>query len=105
MRMSRGSKRLQSNAGVTIGKIERIRQLEETGDDSGFEQMLKVLGQTEVVSSEYASDEFHFQLRMPAPKIPEIPGVEHMPISMPDFLVKMRREDGMWLIYKYGWDR
>ena len=95
---------IAADAGVTIGKIERI-VVEETGDDSGFEQMLKVLGQTEVVSSEYASDEFHFQLRMPAPKIPEIPGVEHMPISMPDFLVKMRREDGMWLIYKYGWDR
>ena len=95
---------IAADAGVTIGKIERI-VVEETGDDSGFEQMLKVLGQTEVVSSEYASDEFHFQLRMPAPKIPEIPGVEHMPISMPDFLVKMRREDGMWRIYRYGWDR
>ena len=70
MRMSRGSKRYAADAGVTIGKIERI-VVEETGDDSGFEQMLKVLGQTEVVSSEYASDEFHFQLRMPAPKIPD----------------------------------
>ena len=95
---------IAAESGVEIVKIERIVVV-ETGDDSGFEQMLKVLGQTEVVSSEYASDEFHFQLRMPAPKIPEIPGVEHMPISMPDFLVKMRREDGMWRIYKYGWDR
>ena len=95
---------IAAESGVEIVKIERIVVV-ETGDDSGFEQMLKVLGQTEVVSSEYASDEFHFQLRMPAPKIPEIPGVEHMPISMPDFLVKMRREDGMWRIYRYGWDR
>ena len=97
---------IAAREGLTIDTttIERI-VVEETGDDSGFEQMLKVLGQTEVVSSEYASDEFHFQLRIPAPKIPEIPGVEHMPISMPDFLVKMRREDGMWRIYRYGWDR
>ena len=83
--------------------------MEETGDDSGFEQMLKAFAQTEVVSGEYAGDEFHFQLRMPVPEMPEIPphveiGTE-MPISIPDFLVKMRREDGMWRIYRYGWDR
>ena len=99
---------IAADAGVTIGKIERI-VVEETGDDSGFEQMLKTFGQTEVVSGEYAGDEFHFRLRMPAMEMPEIPphveiGTE-MPISIPDFLVKMRREDGMWRIYRYGWDR
>ena len=25
--------------------------------------------------------------------------------KIPDFLVKMRREEGMWRIYRYGWDR
>ena len=99
---------IAADAGLTIGKIERI-VVEETGDDSGFEQMLKAFAQTEVVSGEYAGDEFHFQLRMPVPEMPEIPphveiGTE-MPISIPDFLVKMRREDGMWRIYRYGWDR
>ena len=98
---------IAAREGLTIDTttIETLVVEGEVAEHSGFEQMLKVLGQTEVVSSEYASDEFHFQLRMPAPKIPEIPGVEHMPISMPDFLVKMRREDGMWRIYRYGWDR
>ena len=99
---------IAADAGVTIGKIERI-VVEETGDDSGFEQMVKTFGQTEVVSGEYAGDEFHFQLRMPAMEMPEIPphveiGTE-MPIPVPDFLVKMRREDGMWRIYRYGWNR
>jgi hypothetical protein len=99
---------IAADAGLTIGKIERI-VVEETGDDSGFEQMLKVFGQTEVVSGKYAGDEFHFQLRMPAMEMPEIPphaeiGTE-TPIPVPDFLVKMRREDGMWRIYRYGWNR
>ena len=99
---------IAADAGLTIGKIERI-VVEETGDDSGFEQMLKVFGQTEVVNGKYAGDEFHFQLRMPAMEMPEIPphaeiGTE-TPIPVPDFLVKMRREDGMWRIYRYGWNR
>ena len=99
---------IAADAGLTIGKIERI-VVEETGDDSGFEQMLKVFGQTEVVNGKYAGDEFHFQLRMPAMEMPEIPlhaeiGTE-IPISVPDFLVKMRKEAGVWRIYGYGWRR
>ena len=99
---------IAAGLGLTITKVERT-VVEETGDDSGFEQMLKTFGQTEVVNGKYAGDEFHFQLRMPAMEMPEIPlhveiGTE-TPIPVPDFLVKMRREDGMWRIYRYGWNR
>ena len=90
-------------AGLTIGKIEEI-VVEETGDDSGIEQMFKTLAQAEVVSGEYAGDQFHFRLRMPAMEIPPHAETE-TPIPVPDFLVKMRREDGMWRIYRYGWQR
>ena len=70
-----------------------------------FSQMF---GQTEVVSSEYVEDEFHFRLRtMPElpelPEIPQVPGLEipkmpELPRSM-ETLVKMRRVDGAWQIY------
>ena len=61
----------------------------------------KTVSQTEVVSREYISDEFHFRLRMPAPDMSEIPGVEveEMPTSSPNFLFKIRRIDGVWQIY------
>ena len=52
---------IAAGLGLTITKVERT-VVEETGDDSGFEQMLKTFGQTEVVSGEYLGDEFHFQL-------------------------------------------
>ena len=41
-----------------------------------FEPTRKMYSRTEVVSSGYVGDEFHFQLRKPALEIPEIPGVE-----------------------------
>ena len=94
---------IAADAGLTIGKIEEI-VVEETGDDSGIEQMFKTLAQAEVVSGEYAGDQFHFRLRMPAMEMPPHAETE-TPIPVPDFLVKMRREDGMWRIYRYGWKR
>ena len=94
---------IAADAGLTIGKIEEI-VVEKTGDDSGIEQMFKTLAQAEVVSGEYAGDQFHFRLRMPAMEMPPHAETE-TPIPVPDFLVKMRREDGMWRIYRYGWKR
>ncbi|RKU10714.1 hypothetical protein C6502_10845 [Candidatus Poribacteria bacterium] len=61
-------------------------------------------GQAEVVSSEHVGDEFHFRLRIPMPKLPEIPQVPgrvempKLPESM-ERLVKMRKVDGVWQIY------
>ena len=102
---------IAAREGLTIDTttIETIVVEGEVGEHSGFEQMLKTFSQTEVVSDKYVGDEFHFRLRMPAMEMPEIPShVEietETPISVPDFLVKMRREAGMWRIYRYGWNR
>ena len=102
---------IAASEGLTIDTttIETIVVEGEVGEHSGFEQMLKTFSQTEVVSDKYVGDEFHFRLRMPAMEMPEIPShVEietETPISVPDFLVKMRREAGIWRIYRYGWNR
>ena len=60
------------------------------------------VSQTEVASSEYISDEFHFRLRVPAPEMPENPGVEVEATSAGELLFKMRRIDGVWRIYDGG---
>ncbi len=61
--------------------------------------------QASVVSSEYVGDEFHFLMRMPAPKIPESVGDQGIEISVPpppDLLIKMRKEEGVWRVYEGG---
>ena len=77
-------------------------------------QMLKqMLGQAEIVKSEYVGDEFHFRLRvplrMPVLEALEFPGGLEPPESqqllaeLPESdisLYKMRKEDGAWRIYK-----
>ena len=80
---------------------ETTRQLEQ----QLFDPVRKMYSQTEVVSSEYVGDEFHFQLRMPALEIPEMPDVELHFSSSPtptDTFLKMRKEDGAWRIYEYS---
>ena len=68
------------------------------------ESARKSVSQTKVVSSEYVDDEFHFQLRVPAPKMLGIPGVdgEQIPTSAGYHLFKMKRVDGVWQIYDGG---
>ena len=101
---------IAAREGLTIdtATIETI-VVEETGDNSGFEQMLKTFSQADIANSKYVGDEFHFQLSMPAMELPEMPSdvkIEtETPISVPDYLVKMRKVDGLWRIYKYGWKR
>ena len=65
------------------------------------ESARKSVSQTKVVSSEYVDEEFHFQLRVPAPKMPGIPGVdgEQIPTYAGYHLFKMKRVDGVWQIY------
>ena len=56
--------------------------------------------QTEIASSEHVGDEFHFRIRIPVPKMREIPGVEAP--KLPDSVTplrKMRKENGLWRIY------
>ena len=65
----------------------------------------KMYSQAEIVSGGYVGDEFHFQLRKPALEIPETPGVEinfSSPPSPTDTFLKMRKENGAWLIYEYA---
>ena len=84
---------------------EKIRQLEPLLVESIRESQ----SQASVVSSEYVGDEFHFLLRLPAPRMPKIPdsaeqGVERS-VSVnppPDSLIKMRKEEGMWRVYEGG---
>ena len=82
---------------------EEMRQLEPLM----VELFREMQSQSSVVSSEYVGDEFHFLLRMPAPKIPKIPdsGEQGVEISVsvtppPDSLIKMRKEEGVWRVYE-----
>ncbi len=84
---------------------EKIRQLEP----QLVESIREIQSQASVVGSKYVGDEFHFLLRMPAPRIPKIPdngeqGVESS-VSVtppPDTLIKMRKEKGVWRVYEGG---
>ena len=102
---------IAAREGLTIDTttIETIVVEGEVGEHSGFEHVLKTFSQADIANSKYVGDEFHFQLSMPAMELPEMHldvGIEtETPISVPDFLVKMRREAGMWRIYRYGWNR
>ena len=49
-------------------------------------QVSQMLSQMEVLSSQYVGDEFHFRLRVPMADRPEVS-------------VKMRKVEGVWLIY------
>ena len=82
----------------------------------------RVLGGFEVVSSEYVGDEFHFRVRTLTPQIealiePLMPVMRDMPeelraelpeTEIPELpesienVFKMRKEDGVWLIYENG---
>ena len=60
--------------------------------------------QTQVASSRYVDDEFHFQLRSPGIEIPGFEALETLGAQKSDpiprhTLVKMRKENGAWRIY------
>ena len=102
---------IAASEGLTIDTttIETLVVEEEVGEHSGFEQMLNPFSHVDIANSNYVGDEFHFKLRMSAIDLPEMNSDvdirTDMPISVPDFLVKMRRADGLWQIYEYGWQR
>ena len=76
-------------------------------------KMQESFGRTEIVSSGYVGDEFHFKLRTPTPEPPELPDMSELP-GLPEFELpelpeipenidrvhKMRKEHGKWLIYE-----
>ena len=78
--------------------VEQIKQLKPLLDAS-FREMQS---QASAINGEYVGDEFHFRLRMPAPKILESRehGVEMSFAPPPDSVIKMRREEGVWRVYE-----
>ena len=70
------------------------------GMQSTLEQMYS---QTEFMGGEYVDHEFHFQLKMQIPELPEMP--EFLKRQIPELpesavsLVKMQKVDGAWQIY------
>ncbi len=77
--------------------VEKIKQLKPLLDVS-FREMQS---QASAINGEYVGDEFHFRLRMPAPKILDSreQGVEMSFTPPPDTVIKMRREEGVWRVY------
>ena len=77
--------------------VDQIRQLKPLLDAS-FREMQS---QASAINGEYVGDEFHFRLRMPAPKMLESreQGVEMSFAPPPDSVIKMRREEGGWRVY------
>ena len=77
-------------------------------------EVLEVFGRTEIVSSGYVGDEFHFKLRTPMPELPGMSELQSELQGMPEFELpempeipehfdsfhKMRKQDGEWLIYE-----
>ncbi|MDE0043715.1 MAG: RNA polymerase sigma factor [Candidatus Poribacteria bacterium] len=71
--------------------------------------MQEMYGRTEIVSSGYVGEEFHFKLRTPMPEMPELPDMSELSgmleFEMPeipkhiDSFHKMRKQEGEWLIY------
>ena len=82
---------------ITAMAVEKIKQLKPLLDVS-FREMQS---QASAINGEYVGDEFHFRLRMPAPKILDSreQGVEMSFTTPPDTLIKMRREEGVWRVY------
>ena len=67
--------------------------------------MSDIKSQTEVVSSEYVGDEFHFQFRMPAPEIPDISDSNKVTFVSPSYyFVKMKKENDVWRVYSRVFD-
>ena len=92
-----------------------IQILDEIVNGPMMQEMLRSMyNQVEVVSNQNVGDEFHFHFKRLLPKIeipdlseiPEVPWMEMSEISewpeIPesyDTSVKMRKEDGVWIIY------
>ena len=70
---------------------EKTRQLEPQLGESRREMQ----SQASAINGEYVDDEFHFRLRMPAPKMPDggEHGIEMSATPSPDTVIKMRKEE------------
>ena len=77
---------------------EETRQLERLLVES-FREMQS---RASAINDEYVGDEFHFRLRMPAPKIPDggEQGIEMSVTPPPDTVIKMRKEEEVRRVYE-----
>ncbi len=77
---------------------EKIKQLERLLVES-FREMQS---RASAINDEYVGDEFHFRLRMPAPKIPDggEQGIEMSVTPPPDTVIKMRKEEEVRRVYE-----
>ena len=77
------------------GKIKQLERLL-------VESFREMQSQASAINGEYVGDEFHFRLRMPAPKIPD-GGEQGMEMSVtppPDTVIKMRKEREARRVYE-----
>ena len=86
----------QSSVGIPAETVEamaeeKTRQLEPQLGESRREMQ----SQASAINGEYVDDEFHFRLRMPAPKMPDggEHGIEMSATPSPDTVIKMRKEE------------
>ena len=79
---------------------EMVNEMIRTAKEGMLPVLKQMFSSAEVVSSEYVSDELHFQVRISSPEMPGASelGIPEMP-KMPDQLNKIRKENGVWRIY------
>ena len=77
------------------GKIKQLKPLP-------IESFREMQSQSSAINGEYVGDEFHFRLRMPAPKIPDggEQGMERSVTPPPDTVIKMRKEREARRVYE-----
>ena len=88
----------ESSDRIPAESVGQTRQLEPRLGES-FREMQR---QASAINGEYVGDEFHFRLRMPAPKRPAggDKGIERPVTSPPDTVIKMRKEEGVRRVYE-----
>ena len=92
----RRSIRVNSSEGRSINTPDEAPdEVVETRSQMLAEAIRELQKQTSLVSSEYAGDEFHFQLRTPEGISDQGLPMVHCPYQQ----VKMRKENGVWRIY------
>ena len=92
----RRSIRANSSEGRSINTSDEAPdEVVETRSQMLAEAIRELQKQTSLVSSEYAGDEFHFQLRTPEGISDQGLPMVHCPYQQ----VKMRKENGVWRIY------
>ena len=93
------------DGGDTNMSDEAPDEVVETRLQMLVEALRELRKQTSLVSSEYAGDEFHFQLRIPDSELQRISDhVRPIATCISYQQVKMRKENGVWRVYDTAFD-